>query len=35
MTRGMSGTWPASAIAWAWLPDEKVTTPQRRKSAEK
>ena len=30
MTRGMSSTWPASAIACAWLPDEKVTTPRRR-----
>ena len=32
MTRGMSSSWPASAIAWAWLPDEKVTTPRRRSS---
>ena len=25
MTRGMSSRWPASATAWAWLPEEKVT----------
>ena len=28
MTRGMSRSWPASATACAWLPDEKATTPR-------
>src|SRR5262245_52138961 len=32
MTRGMSSSCPASAIACAWLPDENVTTPRRASS---